>query len=37
MALLRSVLHALWMFVTVVPWAIIMLVCSIWMLSLIHI
>ena len=31
MALLRSVLHALWMFVTVVPWAIIMLVCSIWM------
>ncbi len=30
MALLRSVLHALWMLITVVPWGIIMVVASIW-------
>jgi 1-acyl-sn-glycerol-3-phosphate acyltransferase len=30
MAFLRSVIHALWMLVTVIPWAIIMLVASIW-------
>jgi len=30
MALLRSTLHMLWMLVTVIPWAIIMLVASIW-------
>jgi len=30
MAALRSVLHGLWMLVTVIPWAIIMLVASIW-------
>jgi len=30
MSLLRSVLHALWMLVTVIPWAIIMLVASLW-------
>jgi 1-acyl-sn-glycerol-3-phosphate acyltransferase len=29
MAFIRSVLHALWMFITVVPWGIIMLICSI--------
>ena len=29
MALLRSIVHALWMLVTVIPWAIIMLVASI--------
>ncbi|MEJ7931020.1 lysophospholipid acyltransferase family protein [Ramlibacter sp. AN1015] len=27
---LRSVLHALWMLVTVIPWALIMLVASLW-------
>jgi 1-acyl-sn-glycerol-3-phosphate acyltransferase len=30
MALLRSTLHMLWMLVTVIPWAIVMLVASIW-------
>ncbi len=30
MALLRSIVHALWMLITVVPWGIIMLVASIW-------
>jgi len=30
MSLIRSIVHALWMLVTVVPWAIIMLVASIW-------
>ncbi|MGA0571463.1 lysophospholipid acyltransferase family protein [Variovorax sp. VNK109] len=30
MAVIRSLLHMLWMFVTVIPWAIIMLVASIW-------
>ena len=30
MPLLRSIVHALWMLITVVPWAIIMLVASIW-------
>ena len=30
MALIRSIVHALWMLVTVVPWGIIMLVASIW-------
>ncbi|HZY20640.1 MAG TPA: lysophospholipid acyltransferase family protein [Ramlibacter sp.] len=30
MNFLRSMLHALWMLVTVIPWAIIMLVASIW-------
>jgi 1-acyl-sn-glycerol-3-phosphate acyltransferase len=30
MAFIRSVLHALWMLVTVVPWGIIMVVASIW-------
>ena len=30
MAILRSLLHMLWMFVTVIPWALIMLVASIW-------
>ena len=30
MALLRSVLHQLWMLVTVMPWALVMLVASIW-------
>ncbi|MDD0813484.1 lysophospholipid acyltransferase family protein [Curvibacter sp. HBC28] len=30
MSLLRSILHALWMLVTVMPWALIMLVASIW-------
>ena len=30
MAFLRSVLHALWMLVTVVPWGIIMCVSSLW-------
>ena len=30
MPLLRSVVHALWMLVTVMPWAIIMLVASLW-------
>ncbi|MDM0042868.1 lysophospholipid acyltransferase family protein [Variovorax dokdonensis] len=30
MSLIRSIIHALWMLVTVVPWAIIMLVASIW-------
>ena len=29
MALLRSIIHALWMLITVVPWGIIMLVVSI--------
>jgi len=31
MSFIRSTIHALWMLVTVIPWAIIMLVCSIWM------
>ncbi len=30
-AFIRSILHALWMLVTVVPWAIAMLVASLWM------
>ncbi len=30
MNLLRSIVHALWMLVTVIPWALIMLVASIW-------
>jgi len=30
MPLIRSIVHALWMLVTVVPWAIIMLVASLW-------
>jgi len=30
MSFLRSLLHALWMLVTVVPWGIIMCVCSLW-------
>ncbi|HYF17908.1 MAG TPA: lysophospholipid acyltransferase family protein [Ramlibacter sp.] len=30
MAFLRSLVHALWMLITVVPWAIIMLVASLW-------
>lgn len=30
MNFLRSVLHMLWMMITVVPWAIYMLVCSLW-------
>ena len=30
MSLIRSILHTLWMLVTVIPWAIIMLVASIW-------
>ena len=30
MALLRSILHALWMLVTVVPWAIVMVTASLW-------
>ena len=30
MSLLRSIVHALWMLVTVVPWAIIMMVSSLW-------
>ena len=30
MALLRSILHALWMLVTVIPWGIYMVVSSIW-------
>ena len=30
MSLIRSIVHALWMLVTVVPWAIIMLVASLW-------
>ena len=30
MPLIRSIIHALWMLVTVVPWAIIMLVASLW-------
>jgi 1-acyl-sn-glycerol-3-phosphate acyltransferase len=30
MPLLRSIVHALWMLVTVIPWAIIMLVASVW-------
>ncbi|KQT09749.1 lysophospholipid acyltransferase family protein [Ramlibacter sp. Leaf400] len=30
MAFLRSTVHALWMLVTVMPWAIVMLVASIW-------
>lgn len=30
MALLRSVLHQLWMLLTVIPWALVMLVASIW-------
>ena len=30
MVFIRSALHALWMLVTVVPWAIIMIVASIW-------
>ena len=30
MHLLRSLLHTLWMMVTVVPWALIMLVASLW-------
>jgi 1-acyl-sn-glycerol-3-phosphate acyltransferase len=30
MAFLRSTLHALWMLLTVIPWAIIMLVASLW-------
>ncbi|TFZ07563.1 1-acyl-sn-glycerol-3-phosphate acyltransferase [Ramlibacter henchirensis] len=30
MAYLRSTVHALWMLVTVMPWAIVMLVASIW-------
>lgn len=31
MALLRSILHGLWMLVTVIPWAIMMLVASLWL------
>ncbi|MBS0450804.1 MAG: 1-acyl-sn-glycerol-3-phosphate acyltransferase [Proteobacteria bacterium] len=30
MPLIRSIIHALWMLVTVMPWAIIMLVASLW-------
>jgi len=30
MPFLRSVLHALWMLVTVIPWALVMLVASLW-------
>ena len=30
MAFLRSVLHLVWMLVTVIPWALVMLVASIW-------
>jgi 1-acyl-sn-glycerol-3-phosphate acyltransferase len=30
MSLIRSIVHALWMLVTVIPWGIIMCVCSIW-------
>lgn len=30
MSLIRSVIHALWMLVTVIPWGIIMCVCSLW-------
>ncbi len=30
MLFLRSLIHALWMLVTVIPWAIVMLVASIW-------
>ena len=30
MALLRSILHALWMLVTVVPWGIVMVTASLW-------
>ena len=30
MAFLRSVLHLLWMLLTVIPWALVMLVASIW-------
>jgi 1-acyl-sn-glycerol-3-phosphate acyltransferase len=30
MAFIRSFLHALWMLVTVIPWAIVMVVASIW-------
>ncbi|MGH6626424.1 MAG: lysophospholipid acyltransferase family protein [Burkholderiaceae bacterium] len=30
MSLIRSILHGLWMLVTVIPWAIVMLVASIW-------
>ena len=30
MALLRSVIHALWMLVTVIPWGILMVVSSLW-------
>jgi 1-acyl-sn-glycerol-3-phosphate acyltransferase len=30
MALLRSILHMLWMLVTVIPWGLIMVVASIW-------
>jgi len=30
MSLIRSIVHALWMLVTVVPWALIMLVASLW-------
>ncbi|MCC6780074.1 MAG: 1-acyl-sn-glycerol-3-phosphate acyltransferase [Hyphomicrobiales bacterium] len=31
MALVRSVLHMLWLLITVVPWAIVMLIASIWL------
>ena len=30
MALIRSLLHMLWMLLTVVPWGIIMLLASLW-------
>ncbi|MBU1359807.1 MAG: 1-acyl-sn-glycerol-3-phosphate acyltransferase [Gammaproteobacteria bacterium] len=30
MALLRSIVHALWMLVTVIPWGVLMVVSSIW-------
>lgn len=30
MALLRSILHALWMLVTVIPWGIVMVTASLW-------
>ncbi|RYY99393.1 MAG: 1-acyl-sn-glycerol-3-phosphate acyltransferase, partial [Comamonadaceae bacterium] len=33
MPLIRSILHALWMLVTVVPWGIMMLVCSLFVSS----
>jgi 1-acyl-sn-glycerol-3-phosphate acyltransferase len=34
MAFIRSVIHALWMLVTVIPWAIVMCVCSLWTRSI---